>query len=62
MKIKFIGATPAEDHIVEIPEGTKEVSVNLPEHKAVNSPWPSVTFFCCAMICLTIMVWIFNRG
>ena len=61
MKIKFLGATPEEDKIVEIPEGVTEVTIEPPAKTPANT-WPSVVFFVALMAFFVLMTWTVTRG
>lgn len=60
MKVKFLGATEAEDRIVEIPEGTDTVEVELPKTEIQRSPWPSVVFIIAVMAWTLALVLVFR--
>lgn len=56
MKVKFVGATPEEDQIVEIPEGTHTVEIPIPAPEVKASPWFSLAFIISVMVWLTVLV------
>lgn len=61
MRVKFIGATEAEDRIVEIPDGTTEVQVEMPEQEAKpRSPWPAFSFLVVVMVWVLVIIWMFR--
>lgn len=60
MKVRYLGATPEEDKVVEIPEGATEIVVPAPE--APRSVWPSVVFFIALMAFVVLMTWTVTRG
>lgn len=63
MKIKFLGATEAEDRIVEVPEGTTTVEVELPEPESnQGNAWPAAAVLIAAMITTIIVTWLLSRG
>lgn len=55
MKVKFIGATPEEDKVVDIPEGTGTIEIPLPE-KEEQSMWPVATVLIVMAVCFTVVV------
>lgn len=65
MKVKFIGATPEEDKIVEIPEGTGTVEISLPsqaEQDAAYNAWPFALVMIAGMATLVALSWLVTRG
>jgi hypothetical protein len=61
VKVKFVGATPEEDKIVEIPEGVKELTIQPPALHKDNSAWPVALVLITAMMCFTAVIWLFTR-
>lgn len=55
MKVKFIGATPEEDKVVEIPEGTGTIEIPLPE-KEGGSMWPVAAVMITFAVCFTVVM------
>ena len=64
MKIKFLGATEAEDQIVEIPDNTKTVEVTLPVAGAEQktSPWIPMLTLCFMSLCFVAAVYFITHG
>jgi hypothetical protein len=65
VKVKFIGTTPEEDKIVDIPEGTGVVEISLPtraEKDASYSAWPFALVVVAGMATLVALAWLVTRG
>jgi hypothetical protein len=64
VKVKFIGATPEEDKIVEIPEGVTEVTIPSPwsvQKETADSMWPIASVLITIIVCFTFAIWMFTR-
>lgn len=62
MKVKFIGATPEEDHIVEVPEGTGTLEIPYPVLQKSESMWPVCAVLITICVCVTAVIWMLTRG
>lgn len=65
MKVKFIGATPDDDKIVDIPEGTGTIEIPLPtqaEKDAAYNAWPFALVMIAGMATLVALAWLVTRG
>lgn len=64
MKVKFIGATEAEDRIVDIPDGTQDV-VEVDQSERVetdHNPWPYAMVMIAILCSIVAIVWILVNG
>lgn len=62
MKVKFLGATEAEDRVVDVPDGTTMVEVELPKPEVRGNPWAAAAILLAGMATLIVITWLITRG